>query len=84
MSVLTKLFGTKEKEAVTAPAPDAARCPHTTLVPQWDRVTDMGDEAKATAWTCQGCQQTFTGEEGRSLRRTEAARVRQLQHDLPS
>ena len=82
MGVLTKLFGSHDASAT--PAADAGRCPHTTLVPQWDRVAAMGDEAKATAWTCQGCQQTFSGEEGRALRRTEAARVHEWNADVPS
>ena len=54
-------------------------CPHTTLVPRWDSVADMGKEDKVTSYQCEGCHGTFTAAEGRALRETEAARV---QHEL--
>ncbi len=50
-------------------------CPHTALVPRWDSVADMGNEAKVTSYTCESCQQHFTAAEGRRLRQTEAERV---------
>jgi len=52
-------------------------CPHTTLIPRWDKVEDMGHEERVTGYTCEACQQQFTPEDGRALRQTEAARVRQ-------
>ena len=54
---------------------DVPPCPHTTLVPRWDSVADMGKEDKVTSYTCEGCAQSFTGAEGRALRQTEAERV---------
>lgn len=61
-----------------APAsPASAPCPHLVLVPRWDTATDMGHEERATGYTCEGCQQVFTAEAGRTLRQTEAERVRQ-------
>lgn len=37
----------------------------------------MGNEEKASSYTCQGCDQTFTAAEGRTLLATEAERLRQ-------
>jgi hypothetical protein len=55
----------------------AAPCPHTALTPRWDSVADMGNVEKVTAYTCQGCNQTFTAAEGRALLATEGERLRQ-------
>ncbi len=81
MGFLAKLFG--KKAATAAAPPPATRCPHTTLVPKWTAVADMGKADKATGWTCQGCRQTFSGDEGRALLRTEAARVQRMEDELP-
>ena len=54
----------------------AAPCPHTALTAHWDSVADMGNDEKATSYTCQSCNQSFTPAEGRALRATEAERVR--------
>jgi hypothetical protein len=51
-------------------------CPHTTLTPRWDSVADMGNDEKVTSYTCQGCNQSFTAAEGRTLLATEAERLR--------
>lgn len=76
MGLFSKLFGKQEATAVPTAAV-AELCPHTTLVPKWTNIDHIGDEAKATSWSCEGCQQTFSGDEGRTLRQTEAER---LQH----
>ena len=57
----------------------AVECPHTTLTARWDSVHDMGIEEKAIAFVCAACRETFTAEEGRALRETEAERLRQIQ-----
>ena len=54
----------------------APPCPHTTLIPRWDSVADMGNVDKVTTYTCQGCNQSFTAAEGRALLATEAERLR--------
>ena len=59
----------------TAATADPA-CPHTTLTPRWDSVADMGNIEKVTSYTCQGCNQSFTASEGRTLLATEADRLR--------
>jgi hypothetical protein len=67
----------QQREGTPASAPEAPVCPHTTLVPRWDSVADMGKEEKVTSYTCDGCQQRFSPAEGRALRATEAARLPQ-------
>ena len=74
MGFLDKLRGRSKTATITTETAKAI-CPHTSLVPRWDSVADMGREDKATNFTCQGCQQTFTPEQARALRRTEAERV---------
>ena len=60
-----------------APTTETPPCPHTALTARWDSVADMGNDEKATGYTCQSCNQSFTGAEGRALRATEGERVRQ-------
>lgn len=80
MAWLTKLFG---KKAAAPPLPSAAEhCPHTTLVPRWASAAEMGQDDKATGYTCQGCEQSFTAEAGRELLRTEAMRLARLRTDV--
>ena len=69
----------QQRQGRTAATDAAPSCPHTTLTPRWDSVADMGNDAKVTSYTCQGCTQAFTSAEGRALRATEAERLR---HDL--
>jgi len=57
-------------------AAETLPCPHVTLIPKWDSTADMGHEDKATGYACEGCKETFTAEQGRALRRTEAERVK--------
>ena len=64
MSLLRK-FTTKEKRPEDLEEAIEALCPHTALVPRWDSVEDMGREARATAYFCEGCERTFTPEEAR-------------------
>ncbi len=74
MGFLNRLFG-QRREQSPAPTTETPPCPHTALVPRWDSVADMGNEAKVTSYTCESCQQHFTAAEGRRLRQTEAERV---------
>lgn len=71
-----KLFSRKD-EAPVAPAPTADHCPHATLSPRWDDPADMGKEEKASAFVCSACSSTFSPEEARELRATEAERLRE-------
>ena len=77
MGVLDKLIG--RKKAIlndTLATVDTPHCPHVTLVPKWGNTADMGHEDKATGYDCDSCKETFTAEQGRDLRRTEAERLR--------
>ncbi len=71
-----ELLGQRQRRETSA-APDEPVCPHTTLTARWDSVADMGNDEKATSYTCQSCHQSFTAAEGHALRATEAERVRQ-------
>jgi hypothetical protein len=64
---------TPEAEAADAPS---SGCPHVALVPAWDGPADIGIEAKASSFSCGACGATFTPEEARELRATEAERIR--------
>jgi hypothetical protein len=55
----------------------AAPCPHTALTPRWDSVAEMGNLEQVSSYTCQACNQSFTGAEGRTLLASEADRLRQ-------
>jgi len=71
-----ELLGQRQRrEPPPAPTTETPPCPHTALVPRWDSVADMGKEDKVTSYTCEACQASFTADEGRALRATEAARV---------
>jgi hypothetical protein len=54
---------------------DGPVCPHVALVPRWDNADDIGKADRATSFSCEGCGQTFSPEEARELRMTEAARI---------
>jgi hypothetical protein len=80
MGFLNKLFGRGDRAgraqtATIEQETDSTTCLHTSLTPSWDSVADMGQEDKVTGYACQACGQTFTPEEGRVLRHTEANRV---------
>lgn len=72
----TEMAGQRELR-VTASAPAAPVCLHTTLTPRWENAADMGDAEKVSSYTCQSCHQTFTAAEGQTLLATEAERIRQ-------
>ncbi len=77
--VLSRLFG--RKQASDAPAAEETAgtdhvCPHATLYPRWDNSADMGHEDRASVFVCAACGGTFSPEETRELRATEAKRLR--------
>jgi len=76
MKLLDRLF---HRAKPVSPSPGATGpCPHFALVPKWDSVADMGQENKASSYTCDACGQSFTVEEGHALQGSEAERLRQL------
>ena len=74
MGILDRLMG--RSRASKAEEVDAGPCLHTALGPRWDSVEDMGNESKATAYTCSACSATFTPAEAAQLRESEAERLR--------
>lgn len=90
MGFLNRLFGKQrdieeraghrlQRQTAATSTTEVPPCPHTAITARWESVADMGKEDKATGYTCQGCGQSFTAAEGRTLRATEAERV---QHEL--
>ncbi len=79
MGFLDKLFKRGpggEAEGLHADVPiEQEECPHVALVPKWDEPDDMGHEDKASRFDCGTCGGTFTPEEARHLRETEAERI---------
>ena len=69
-----RMFGKKESRATTVEQAERV-CPHIALVPRWDKIDDMGQEQKATRFTCESCKQEFTPEEALGLRTALAARL---------
>ena len=57
--------GKKKGSAATIEVPE---CPHAALVPRWENVQDMGQEAKASHFLCDACHKEFTPAEAAELR----------------
>lgn len=73
MGLFSKLRGrTVEVETDT----EDHECLHASLTPHWDRLDDMGNDDKATSWTCTSCNQAFSPAERSELLRTEADRLK--------
>ncbi len=69
MSWLTRIFrGGDDEEAVDRPG-----CGHVNLTPRWDDPQDVGNEEKATGYSCIACGVTFTTEQAQALGRTPTA-----------
>ncbi len=79
MRFLKRLLGRKDEQpAREAEAPEDV-CPHVALVPRWDSADDIGKSDRVSSYVCEGCQGSFSREEGDRLQATEAERVRQLE-----
>ncbi len=82
MGFLDKLFGRGEDidasdaSGIHADVPiEREECPHTNLVPKWDKPEDIGHEDKASHFDCGTCGGTFNPAEAQELRETEAERI---------
>jgi len=64
MGILKKVLGQNEdnQEQETITAEPERECPHTSLVPHWDSLEDMGKSEKAT-YRCEACSRVFSAEE---------------------
>jgi hypothetical protein len=69
-----RIFGKKDAAPTEVPNLEVV-CPHTILIPGWDNADDMGNDEKATRFTCESCHQEFTLVEAKGLRSAEAARL---------
>src|SRR5438132_4364553 len=80
MGFLDKLFGRKgDRQTVRAKEDEAIAdiaCPHGSLVPHWDQLGDMGKTDAVSYYTCESCDQRFSGEQGQRLMSEAAERVR--------
>jgi len=59
-------------------SPTERGCQHVALAARWDDPADIGVEARASSYVCGACGGTFSAEEGRMLRETEAERLRSV------
>src|SRR5438132_14430024 len=79
MGFLDKLFGRKgDRQTVRAKEDEAIAdiaCPHGSLVPHWDQLGDMGKTDAVSYYTCESCDQRFSGEQGQRLMSEAAAGV---------
>ena len=74
MGILDMLFRRSQTADAEKPV-ETPSCPHVALTARWESTQDMGDESKASGFTC-SCGETFTPEEAARLRADEAERVR--------
>jgi hypothetical protein len=81
MGFLDRLLGRKQKQTVAEAEPSEPVCRHVSLVPHWDSADDIGKSDRVSSFVCEGCQATFSREEGERLQAEEAERVRQLEAD---
>ncbi len=71
MGLLDRIFGrSKKTEVAEAPAP--TRCPHTILNAVWDSADDVGNEEKASSFTCPACDESFSPAAAAELRAGKA------------
>ncbi len=78
MRLLDKIRHHPADKVATETPEGQSGCLHTALTPRWDTLSEMGDEEKASAWVCPVCGGTFTPDEARELRTSEAERVKQV------
>jgi hypothetical protein len=77
MGILSKVFD-KKQAGPAETVPQSVECPHTMLIPRWDSVEDMGDEAKATAFLCESCGIAFDQGEASQLKADAADKLRRI------
>jgi hypothetical protein len=75
---IRSLFGKgRNQESVAEAAAADIECPHTTLVPRWDSVEDMGKEDAVSGYFCEGCRMSFSPSEAVGLMFGQRQRLEQ-------
>ena len=67
MAFLRRLFG-GSRAAEAEPHVEEPSCAHTMLTARWENPNDMGNEAKASGFTCAACGATFSPDEAARIR----------------
>ena len=72
------LFNRKKAEDAATMTSEHAQvaCPHTSMVPRWDNLDDMGHEDRISGYRCDSCHESLSAEQGHQLRESEAERLR--------
>ena len=74
MAFFRRLFG-GSRAAEAEPHVAEPSCAHTMLTARWENPNDMGNEAKASSFTCSACGATFSPEEAARIRASGAPRL---------
>ena len=74
MAFLRRLIG-RSRAAEAEPHVAEPSCAHTMLTARWENAQDMGNEAKASSFTCSACGATFSPEEAARVRTSGAPRL---------
>ena len=73
MGMFSKLFGGSKESTVVL---ETVACAHATLLAHWDSVADMGNQSKATSFSCEACAESFTPAEAQTIRSAVADRMK--------
>jgi hypothetical protein len=76
MGFLSKIFAKPSRaDGEMTATVEVPACPHVALVPRWDSIDDIGHEDRATHFVCEACGESFSPEDARRLRESEAQRL---------
>jgi len=78
VGILDKIVGKKEKVEESEPLDFVAMCPHTVMLPRWDRAEDIGHPDMATEYVCEACGSIMSPEEAREVEAGQAQRLREI------
>lgn len=72
------LFSRRRGDEAATPTSEHAQvaCPHTSMVPRWDNLEDMGHQDRVSGYRCDACHEEFTAQQGHELQDSEAERLR--------
>ena len=76
MSFLKRLL--RREDPPVQAVQESRPCLHVSLVPQWATPEDIGKEERASRFLCSTCSKSFTPDETRELRASEAERLRSV------